>query len=96
MADLPPPPFQPGDRIPPSRGEQNGIAISAFILGVVSVPFFLFVIPAALAVVFGVIGYRRAFYFGAPHRGLAGWGLALGIGSLALFLIIGFSYTGDL
>jgi hypothetical protein len=59
-----------------------------------SVPFFLFVFPAALAVVFGVIGYRRAFYFGAPHRGLAGWGLVLGIGSLGLFLLTATYYKG--
>jgi hypothetical protein len=82
-------------RPPPINGDGNGAAVAAFVLGVISVPFFLFFPIAILAIILGVRGRRQAFH-GAPHVGLAVWGLGLGITSFAFFLLIAFTYKGDL
>ena len=76
----------------------NGLAIAALPLGIVGamsglVPlFFWFAFVAGLlGVLFGVLGRKRT-KAGAPHRGLATWGLVTGIVAL-IMSAIGFGIT---
>src|SRR5262245_46747237 len=51
MAESPP---------PTSPGRPNGYALAAFVLGLVSVPFYVYGIVAIVAVALGIVGLRRA------------------------------------
>jgi hypothetical protein len=91
----PPPPATPQ---PPAtiyverRG--NGLAVAALVLGIVGAVFGLisltpFIYPGVcgvLAVVFGIVGMRKAK--GAPHKGMALAGFILGV------LVIGLGVWG--
>jgi hypothetical protein len=88
-SELPPPPGFDAP-VPAPRRERNPAAIAAFILGLLSLPLFLYVLPSILAIILAIVGWRNAFY-GAPHRGLALWGW--GLGSMGLLLFVGFWST---
>jgi hypothetical protein len=84
----PPPPATPQ----PRRG--NGLAVAALVLGIVGAvfglipltPFFIAGVCGVLAVVFGIVGMRKAK--GAPHKGMALAGFILGV------LVIGLGVWG--
>ncbi|MGI9023083.1 MAG: DUF4190 domain-containing protein [Acidimicrobiales bacterium] len=65
---------------PPAAPRNEGMAIAAFILGLVSIPLLVLVIPAVLAIVLGAIALRRIKKNpGRKGRGLAITGIVLGI-----------------
>jgi len=71
---------------------QNGLGIAAMILGIVG--FFLAfivigIIPAVLALIFGIIGVRRAKRGTASNRGQATSGLVLGIIGIVVAIAMG-------
>jgi hypothetical protein len=77
------------DQLPPppdSNGSRNGIAVAGFVFGLISVTLFLFGIFSLAAIALSGVGWWRGVY-GAPHRGLAGWGLVIGILSLGLLVV---------
>jgi hypothetical protein len=81
MAESPPPP-----EAPPPSAPRNGYAVAAFVLGLLSVPFYLFGIVSILAVIAGVLGLRK------PPRVpsnivLAATGIALGAMSFLAGLV---------
>jgi hypothetical protein len=71
---------------PPPNGRPNDVAVAAFVLGLVSVPFYLYGIVSILAVIVGVVGLRRPPR-GAPTTVFAGSGIALGAISFAMGLV---------
>ncbi len=80
-------PMTPGVR------QSNGLAIAALVLGVAAILLFWTVIGGVvlgvLAVVFGIIGARRARGGRAPHKGIAIAGAVLGVlGAIASAVII--------
>ncbi len=91
---LPPPPSQVA--YPTGRPPQNGFGTAALILGIVSVlpcayfiPLlgYLFVAAPVLAIIFGVIGRKKADQGLATNKNLATWGFWLGIAGLVLYAI---------
>ena len=50
MAESPPP------RSPPPTGRANDYAVAAFVLGLVSVPFYLYGIVSIVSVIVGILG----------------------------------------
>jgi hypothetical protein len=56
---------------------RNGYAVDAFVLGLLSVPFYLLGIVSILAVIVGVLGLRKTPR-ALPNIVLAGTGIALG------------------
>lgn len=61
MTDARVPPSSPAP--PPrtiSEPRSNGLAIAALVCGIIGVPLFFFPVPAAVAVVLGIIGHRKA------------------------------------
>jgi hypothetical protein len=62
---------------PPTSGERNSAAVAAFVLGLLSLPLAPFGLAGLLAIIFGAVGRRNAFY-SAPHRKLATWWIGLG------------------
>lgn len=101
MTTPPPHPQAPGtgnefSAVPPYVGGPqqqagNGMAVAALVLGIISVPL-LFLnwvdsIIAVLAIVFAVLGIRRAAR-GAGRRGMSVAGLVLGIVGLVASVIV--------
>jgi hypothetical protein len=83
MAESRPPPEGP----PPPSDPRNDYAVASFVLGLVSVPLYLFGIFSILAVIAGVLGLRK------PPRGLtnmvlASTGIALGALSFLMGLVM--------
>jgi uncharacterized membrane protein len=81
---------------------KNGLAIPALVLGVLAVVLFWTVLGGillgVLAVVFGILGMRRARRGGAPHGGLSIAGAVLGgLGLIAslVIVVIGASVVGS-
>jgi uncharacterized protein YndB with AHSA1/START domain len=69
------------------RSRENGLAIAALVLGIVSLVPFIGLLASPFGIAFGVIGLRRARR-GARHGGLATAGVALAVvGSLAWVLL---------
>jgi len=71
--------------LPPAPERWNGLAIASFILGLVPV------IPfggSIAAIVFGAIGMSQADARGERGRGLAGWGIFLGILTIVGWIIL--------
>jgi heme/copper-type cytochrome/quinol oxidase subunit 2 len=80
-----------GPDTPPARG--NGLAVAALVLGIVACLLFWTVfggiVLGVLAVIFGIVGARRARGGRAPHRGMSITGLVLGaLGLIASAVII--------
>lgn len=85
MADAGYPSFPPA-RIVYAEQRSNGLAIAALVCGIIGVPLFFFPVPAAVAVVLGVIGHQKA-------RDLAGEIMAViaatvGVVVLVLFAVL--------
>ena len=78
------PPRKSNPSVP--AGASNGLAVTALVLGLLSVPFFETAFVPLLAVVFSGIGLSRAGTLGGKGRAMAGWGLALGILGLIAFV----------
>ncbi|WP_328707773.1 DUF4190 domain-containing protein [Streptomyces mesophilus] len=77
----------------PGVRQSNGLAIAALVLGVAALLLFWTVIGGVvlgvLAVIFGIIGARRARAGRAPHKGIAIAGAVLGVlGVIASGVII--------
>ncbi|WP_448317571.1 DUF4190 domain-containing protein [Streptomyces sp. CO7] len=80
---------------------KNGLAVPALVLGILAVVFFWTVVGGillgVLALVFGILGMRRARRDGAPHRKLSVTGAVLGALALAgslLLVVVGASLLG--
>lgn len=75
----------------------NGLAVASMILGITGIVICMAGIgtfaQVALAIIFGAIGLHRANQ-GAPHKGYAVAGLALGIVGFAVYFIIGVASHG--
>ncbi len=65
----------------------NGLSIASMVLGIVSIPFFIFLIPSVLAIVFGFMGKSRAVKATGKSSGFAIAGIVTGFVSLG-FLIV--------
>jgi hypothetical protein len=78
----PPPGY--GGYPPPARS--NGLAIAALVCGLVGLLIFWFIL-GPLAVIFGGVGLSRAKR-GAPGRGMAIAGIALGIADIVVYVIL--------
>ncbi len=77
---------------PPASGNKNGLGISALVLGLVGL-LGGFIIPFSglgsnLAFIFGAIGLKRVKRGEATNRGMALWGMWLGIAGVALSFIV--------
>jgi hypothetical protein len=78
---LPPP------EAPPPSAPRNDYAVASFVLGLLSVPFYLFGIFSILAVIAGVLGLRRPPR-APPNIVLASTGIALGALSFLMGLVM--------
>ncbi len=72
----------------PYRRPTNGMATASLVLGIIGVVMCTFIVPSVLAVVFGIIGVRRANRLGREGKGKAVWGLVLGGFVLAILIAI--------
>jgi uncharacterized membrane protein len=86
--DTPPPPGAPAyPPAPPSSAQpQNGLGVAALVFGILQF-ICLPVIAAVLAIVFGIMGRKKAKQGLATNGGLATAGLILGIVGLVLTVI---------
>ena len=70
----------------PQPGRSNGFAIAALVCGLVGL--FLFgVVLGVLALIFGIIGLRRA-NAGASGRGMAIAGIVLGVIDIIVYIVL--------
>lgn len=78
---------------PPPVSPRNGMGIAALVLGILSIPTGIFVLGgifAILAIIFAIIGIRRASRGAATNQGVAVGGLVTGIiGLLIAGLVLG-------
>jgi hypothetical protein len=88
-----PPQATPGDWSAPGYGDwgpphRNGLGTAALVLGILSVPFALFIVPGfllgILALVLGLVGRGRVKRREATNRGVATAGAVLGAIGLVL------------
>jgi len=93
--------WQPGwgPQAPDAQRRTRGMAVAAFVVGIVSVAlawvpfvFVLAAVGAVLAFVFGIYGVRSAARQEGHGRGYALWGIALSIVAIAL-CTVGFLFT---
>jgi len=88
----PPPGTAPASRVElplygaPLPVTRNGLGTAALVLGVLSVPLALLLVPAVLAICFGVVGRRRAGRGQATNGGVALAGALLGAAGLVVGL----------
>ena len=86
------PPGSPGfGNQMPSTGT-NGMAIASLVLGIISIPLCFLLVPAVLAVIFGLVAFNQIKGSGQSGKGMAIAGLILGgvsIGVIVLALIVG-------
>jgi hypothetical protein len=79
---------------PPGRSSDNGFAIVALVLGVASLAPFYGIAAAPFAILFGVLGRRRA-RAGGPHGSLASAGFLLGaLGAAEQIVFMLFLFAG--
>jgi hypothetical protein len=71
------------------RRPTNSMATASLVLGIVGMVTCTLVVPSLLAVVFGIVGLRRANRPGGVGSGKAVWGVVLGGFMLAIVIIIG-------
>ncbi len=77
---------------PTASGNKNGLGVAALVLGLVGL-LGGFIIPfsglgSILAIIFGAIGLKRVKRGEATNRGMALWGMWLGIAGVALSFIV--------
>lgn len=72
-----------------SNGNTNGFAIAALVIGIISLLFNPLFIGSILAIVFGVIGRKRA-----TQRGMATAGIVLGVVSAVILIVFIFAMGG--
>jgi len=76
----------------PSEPAGNGIAVAGFILGLLAALSFLFapisIILGILGIVFGAIGMAKANRLAGKNKGMALWGLILGIVGIVLSITV--------
>jgi hypothetical protein len=84
-APTPEPPTAPLYGEPLRRPARNGIGTAALVLGVASVLFGWLIVPPVLAIVFGVVGMRRATRGEASNHGVALSGAIVGVLMLLLW-----------
>jgi hypothetical protein len=81
-----------GEPVPygaPGQGRRNGLGIAALVLGIASLLcLFGLLVPAVLAIVFGVIGRRRAARHEATNGGVALAGIITGTIGLVLGIAV--------
>lgn len=81
---------------PPTGGAapQNGMGTAALVLGIVglAIGWCFYGIPSILAIIFGVLGVKKANQGLATNKAMAQWGLWLGVAGTAIGLIIGLIY----
>ena len=77
---------------------QNGLGTAALILGIVGlvIGWCFYGIPSILAIIFGVLGVKKANQGLATNKSMAQWGMWLGIVGTAIGLIIGLIYGAAL
>jgi hypothetical protein len=78
------PPYGAPDYRSPFGRARNGLGVAALVLGIVSLPLTMMLVPAVLAVIFGVIGRQRAKRGEATNGGVALAGLVTGTVGLLL------------
>jgi DNA-directed RNA polymerase subunit RPC12/RpoP len=63
-----------------ATGSSNGFCVAALVLGIIGIPSCFIVVPAILAVIFGIIGYNQVTKSGAqgPGKGMAIAGIVTG------------------
>ena len=52
-----------------AAGTSNGFCVASLVLGIIGIPAFCAIIPGALAIVFGIIGYNQVSKSGAQGGG---------------------------
>ena len=91
-ASTPSAPMPPGMGMQTASGNRNGLGVAALVLGIVGLVGG-FIIPfsglgSILAIIFGAIGLKRVKRGEANNRGMALWGMWLGIAGVALSFIV--------
>jgi len=71
---------------PPPNGRANDLSVAAFVLGLVSVPFYLYGIVGIAAIVAGILALRKSPR-GPPSAVFASAGIALGAISFLMGLV---------
>jgi DNA-directed RNA polymerase subunit RPC12/RpoP len=73
-----------------ASGTSNGFCVASLVLGIISLPAFCAVIPAVLAVIFGIIGYNQVSKSGAEGggKGMAIAGVICGVASGVIFILV--------
>jgi predicted Zn finger-like uncharacterized protein len=73
-----------------ASGTSNGFCVASLVLGIISLPAFCAVIPAVLAIIFGVIGYNQVSKSGAEGggKGMAIAGAICGVASGVIFILV--------
>jgi ribosomal protein L40E len=59
-----------------AAGANSGFCVASLVLGIIGIPTFFFVIPALLAIIFGIIGLKQIGKPEAATRGGRGMGIA--------------------
>jgi hypothetical protein len=77
-------PSPPGS--PPPNGRANDLSVASFVLGLVSVPFYLYGIVGIAAIVVGILGLRKSPR-APPTTVFASAGIALGTISFLMGLV---------
>jgi hypothetical protein len=72
-----------------AAGTSNGFCVASLVLGIISLPSFCLVIPAILAIIFGIIGYNQVSKSGAEGggKGMAIAGIVCGAIGCLIFVL---------
>jgi hypothetical protein len=72
-----------------AAGTSNGFCVASLVLGIISLPSFCLVIPAMLAIIFGIIGYNQVSKSGAEGggKGMAIAGIVCGAIGCLIFVL---------
>ncbi len=71
-----------------ASGTSNGFCVAALVLGIIGLPASCIVVPAILAIIFGIIGWSQVSKSGTEGtgKGMAIWGIICGIAGIVLSL----------